>query len=798
MATKKRSEVHAYSFILNELVSRKSWNKQQVYTQQECQNIPVIVKYLKNQRPENVVEVNKGVLYIIEAKNSRSKLDQALKEAEKDYADSVNEDKDTKALFVTGVAGNDEEGFIAKSKYFQNGCWEIITENGYEVTGLLSKNQVERILETKNANIDDFEINENEFLYAAENINQILHDGAINKDYRARVISALLLALAEGSNIDLSVNPSILIQSINSRVDLMLKKHKKQDFSRFIKIDLPSSEDNHIKFKGAIIRTIQELLELNIRSAMKSGKDVLGKFYEIFLNYGNGAKEIGIVLTPRHITRFSAEILDISEDDLVFDPTCGTGGFLVAALDEVKKKCKDENKFKLFKNNGIYGIEEQDPVVALALVNMIFRGDGKNNIIEGNCFNKWLNQSDDNGTPIAEYLDFNSEKRIPPITRVLMNPPFAQKGSQKKEFHYVEQALKQMQDDGLLFAILPMSVLLKGGEELNWRKEYLLRNHTVLSVVTFPEDLFYPVGVRTLGLFIKKGVPHDQKKKVFWAKVNDDGFVKSKGKRLESPKAVDEFLEIKNLLKKSIMQQDFEANNPKYYINKPIDFTDKQLELIPEVYLDEGLVSISETINEVDKIVRELFSFLITSKKMDNPFLKFIKDQKTKSFQSEIKYKIFKLKDLFSYVNTGNFHVSGDLDEGSIPLISCKTIENGTEGYFEIDENIFENCVTIASDGSWPMTSFYHSYKFSAKDNVIICRPNENLSLKAILFITAQLNSQIWRFSYGRKCYLNKTDKIQIPLPVNDMGEIDFDVIDAIVDSCQVWNDFRLFRTIDK
>jgi type I restriction enzyme M protein len=792
MAT-KRSEVHAYSFILNELVSRKGWNKQQVYTQQECQNIPAVAKYLKNQRPENVVEVNKGMLYIIEAKNSRSKLDQALKEAEKDYADLVNKDKNTKAIFITGVAGNDEEGFIAKSKYFQNGSWEIITENEYEVTGLLSKSQVDRILETKKANIEDFEIDEKEFLQAAESINQILHDGAINKDYRARVISALLLALAEGSNIDLSVNPSILIQSINSRVDLMLKKHKKQDFSRYIKIDLPSSEDNHVKFKGAIIRTIQELLELNIRSAMKSGKDVLGKFYEIFLKYGNGAKEIGIVLTPRHLTRFSAEILDINENDLVFDPTCGTGGFLVAALDEVKKKCKDGKKFELFKRFGIYGIEEQDPVVALALVNMIFRGDGKNNIIEGNCFNKWLNQSDDNGVPIAEYLDTNKKSRIPPITKVLMNPPFAQKGSQKKEYHYVEQALNQMQDDGLLFAILPMSVLLKGGEELNWRKEYLLNNHTVLSVVTFPEDLFYPVGVRTLGLFIKKGVPHDKKKKVFWAKVNYDGFVKSKGKRLESKKAVDELLEIKDLLKKSIKQQEFEANKPKYYINKSIDFADKQLELIPEAYLDEGLVSISETINEVDKIVRELFSFLITSKKIGNPFLKFIKGQKTKPFSSKIKYKIFKLNDLFSYINTGNFHVSGDLDKGGVPLISCKTIENGTEGHFEIDDNTFENCVTIASDGSWPMTSFYHSYNFAAKDNVIICRPNKNLNLKAILFITAQLNSQIWRFSYGRKCYLNKTDKIQIPMPVNSKGDIDFSVIDSIVDSCQVWDDLKSF-----
>jgi type I restriction-modification system DNA methylase subunit len=50
--------------------------------------------------------------------------------------------------------------------------------------------------------------------------------------------------------------------------------------------------------------TIKELNSLDIKNAMASGKDVLGEFYEKFLKYGNGAKEIGIVLTPRHITEF--------------------------------------------------------------------------------------------------------------------------------------------------------------------------------------------------------------------------------------------------------------------------------------------------------------------------------------------------------------------------------------------------------------------------------------------------------------------------------------------------------------
>ncbi|MCH8902670.1 MAG: N-6 DNA methylase [Bacteroidetes bacterium] len=788
---RERSEVHAYHYILTELASKKGWSKSQVYTQQESQNIPVIAKYLKNKRPENVVQVNDAMLYIIEAKNTRKKLNQALKEAEKDYADLINKGSAVKATFVTGIAGNDEEGFVAKSKFLENGRWTIITENEIEVTGLLSKTQIDRILETKSAAIKDYEIDEKEFLQSAENINQILHDGAINNDYRARVISALLLALVEGSSLDLAANPSRLIQSINLRVDMMLRKHGKQDFARYIKIDLPSSEDNHVKFKQAIIKTIQELLELNIRSAMKSGKDVLGKFYEVFLKYGNGAKEIGIVLTPRHLTRFAAEVLNVTEDDLVYDPTCGTGGFLVAALDQAQRKSKNKKRFNLFKKHGIYGVEEQDPVVALAIVNMIFRGDGKNNIIEGNCFNKWLTGGTENGISIAKYLDQNSKNRIPPITKVLMNPPFAQKGSQKKEYHYIEQALNQMQDEGVLFSVLPMSVLLKGGDELVWRKEYLLKNHTVLSVITFPEDVFYPIGVRSLGIIIKKGVSHDKAKKVFWAKVNYDGFVKSKGKRLLSPKSEDQLEEVKELVKRATNNESFKANKPKFYISKAIDFNDKQLELIPEAYLDEGIVSINSTVNEIDKVVRELVAFLITSKQTDNHFLKFSKKQKTAPLKTKIAYRIFSLEDLFDNINTGEFHVSGELDVGDVPLISCKTIENGTEGYFDIDNETYDNCITIASDGSWPMTSLYHPYVFAAKDNVIICKPKEELDLRAILFITAQLNSQIWRFSYGRKCYLNKTNKIQIPLPVDKNKKIDFNMISSIVNSCVVWDELK-------
>lgn len=606
MSRKTSSEVHAYSYILDELKNKKGWGKDQIFTQQECHHLKAIAEQLNRLTPENVVKINEKVFYIIESKNERNKINQAIKEA-RDYANLVNKSKAVKALFITGIAGNDKEGFIGKSQFFKNNGWADIKENEVEVTSLLSKQQIEKIMASNDPLLKDVEINDAEFLKSAEDINGILHEGGINKDYRARVISAILLALAEGTEINLDENPTVLISSINSRVDLLLRKHNKSEFARFIKIELPSSEDNHNKFKSAIVLTIQELLSLNIRSAMKSGNDVLGKFYEVFLKYGNGAKEIGIVLTPRHITKFAAEVLDVKSNDLVLDPTCGTGGFLVAAFDKVKKETNSKNDFENFKLHGLYGVEQQDSVVSLALVNMIFRGDGKNNIIEGDCFAKWLAASRNNSH--AEYLPEDKKGRVPPITKVLMNPPFPKKKTDTKEFLFIEHALKQMQDGASLFSVLPYSCMIKGGGYLKWRQR-LLQKNTLLSVVTFPEDLFYPVGVHTLGIFIKKGVPHNEKQKTLWFRALNDGRWKKKGKRLEHPKAKDDYIQITPILKEFIKNQRMAVKAiVAFQKATEIDFLDQDLELVPEAYLDEPTFTSEDIQKDIEQLIRDDIAF---------------------------------------------------------------------------------------------------------------------------------------------------------------------------------------------
>lgn len=606
------SEVHAYVHIIRELTEKKGWTRDQILTQGECLSHPEIKKYLDKTKPENVIEINPKTFYVIEAKNERKKIAQALKEAREDYADKINSSSRVQCPFITGLAGSEAEGYISQSEYYKDGKWLPIKENGVEVTGLLSKQQIEDILRNNNPEIEDVEITEDEFLETAESINEILHENSINKDYRARFISAILLAMSDGKDIDMSGDCSVLIDNINSRVKTILRKHDKLGFANFIKIDEPSSSDNHIKVKDAIKRTYQELLNLNIRSAMNSGKDVLGKFYEVFLKYGNGAKDIGIVLTPRHVTRFASQVLDINAKDLVFDPACGTGGFLVSAFDEVRRKTADKDAFENFRINGMYGIEEQDAIISLAIVNMIFRGDGKNNMIEGNSFKKWLTAKTIGSKYYAEYISEDRPDRTPPITKVMMNPPFALKKGDEKEYKFVEHALKQMEDGGILFAILPISVLVEKGIK-SWRKDVLLKQNRLLSVVTFPEDLFYPVSVGTIGLFVKKGTPHNyEEDKVYFARATKDGFAKKKGVRKENSRVRNMLEEIKEELTAHIKGDEIRVDNiPEFKKFCLLDKNDVGCELVAEAYLDSRVPSSEEIERGVEEMVRETIAFKI-------------------------------------------------------------------------------------------------------------------------------------------------------------------------------------------
>lgn len=576
------SEFQSYTYIVNSL-KQLGWNVRNpnrnadgmVYTQNEALANPVLKKHLNLDRPEYILVPNTKHYIAVEAKSSHGKLESAEREA-KAYGDKLNSDG-LLCPIVIAVAGNDDDKYLIKSFFSVDGKWQEVEINGKKATGLLSHSDCLRLIKNGTNIIEDFEIDDKVYYEKATKINEILHEGAINKNIRARVVASILLALSTDQDINLENDAYSIISEINSKVEAVLHQHNKRDFARSISIAVPTTPENHIKFRKALIDTIQELRMMNIKSAMNSGTDVLGRFYEQFLKYGNGAKEIGIVLTPRHITRLASEMLEINKNDRVYDPACGTGGFLVAAYDQVKKSGVSEHEIDKFKREGIYGVEQEADVVALTLVNMIFRGDGKSNIIEGNCFT----------TKKFEDVHFS---------KVLMNPPFALKKDDEKEYKFIDHALGKMDDGGLLFVIIPSPVMFRDGHFKAWRQK-MLRENTLEAVIKLPEDLFYPVGVHTSAVIIRKGIQHDMKREVLWGWMSD-GYRKNKGVMIQYDTAPNNT----DLMQKLVIKQlhDITENEdlPRQYKYAPIK-DNSRLELSPEEYLRE--IDISE-----DMIMREM------------------------------------------------------------------------------------------------------------------------------------------------------------------------------------------------
>ena len=619
----KNTEVDAYIYIKEEL-EQLGWivknparvNDGEVYKQNESLYHKDIKKQLIRDMPEAIVKLNETEFWVIESKRDKKDIEKALNEAKNQYAKKINKSKKIKCVLISGVAGNDTDGYIVRNQYLKNDKWEnVLLEEGKIKNILLSKKQAEYILEHDTVNWKEFpDLPEDKYIDAALEINEILHNAGINKNKRARFIAGLVLSLSLNREIDKKTNKTkTLVKNINNLIEEKLEEVEKINFFNFLKLELPPSTENHIKYRTAIIETIKELEALDIKNAMASGKDILGEFYEKFLKYGNGAKEIGIVLTPRHITEFAVDVLDVNHNDYVFDPTCGTGGFLVSSFDYVKKNAS-ENQIDKFKNYNLFGVEQDDEVVALALVNMIFRGDGRNNMSEGNCYQKNIEKKtiDGNLTGAFEKRVGNSVCKKPIITKILMNPPFALKKGDEKERHFINYALSQMQDGGILFAIVPISVMVEGGAGKNWRKE-LLKNNTLLSVITFPDDLFYPVSVGTIGVFIKKGISHNfDKQNVYFARAITDGLRKKKGKRITDERERNQLREIKDELKTFIVNQNINFESiPEFKKITLLDKNDKTIELVPEAYLESKIPSYNEIEGGIEELIRETVAFKI-------------------------------------------------------------------------------------------------------------------------------------------------------------------------------------------
>ena len=323
------------------------------------------------------------------------------------------------------------------------------------------------------------------------------------------------------------------------------------------KIEVLTNELSFIKTdqdlnNTSILKEILEELDKNVIPlfSKETNYDILGKFYEEFLRYaGISNVKNGIVLTPSHITKLFTELVEIKNNDVILDTCCGTGAFLISAMNKIileinQSNIRNKNELiKKIKQNQLIGFEKSSTMYALSISNMLFRGDGKSRIFNADSF------SDE-----SKYILNNLKKEgiIPTIG--FINPPYGGQDNKdkptKKEIQFLENMLDKVSKFGIIIA--PLSAYIKE-EEI---RERILSKHTLKYVINMPKELFQPnASTHTAIAVFETNIPHNNKKVIFYD-LKDDGFVLSKNRGRTD--ALNKWLDIKKRLFEEI-------NNPEKY-----------------------------------------------------------------------------------------------------------------------------------------------------------------------------------------------------------------------------------------
>lgn len=244
----------------------------------------------------------------------------------------------------------------------------------------------------------------------------------------------------------------------------------------------------------------------------KTSEDFIGRFYAEFMSYSGGdGQTLGIILTPRHITDLMCDLVDVRAADVVLDPTCGTAGFLIAAMHRMLSMADSDAQRKSIKKRQLHGFELQSNMFAVAAANMILRRDGNSNL---QC---------------TDFLKLNpAQTQMKGATVGLMNPPYSQgtktADPEQCELSFIEHLLDSLTVGARAAVIVPQSSMTGKTKAEQAFKTSIMKHHTLEGVITCNTDTFYRVGVNPVIAVFTAHEPHPKNKVCKFIDFRDDGY----------------------------------------------------------------------------------------------------------------------------------------------------------------------------------------------------------------------------------------------------------------------------------
>lgn len=260
--------------------------------------------------------------------------------------------------------------------------------------------------------------------------------------------------------------------------------------------------NNYMKDGVLIRQTVNVLNEIDLTDFQT--RHTFNEIYETILKDLQSAGKSGEFYTPRAVTDFVVKMIDPQIGQTIADFACGTGGFLVSALNHMKEQANDTELNEIL-NKSFYGVEKKSLPYLLCTTNMLLHDVNEPNIIRGNSLEK-------------NVRDYEEKDKFDII---LMNPPYG--GTEKKSVQqnfptelrdsetadlFMVEILCRLKQNGKVGIVLPDGFLFGNDNTKVNIKKKLMEECNLHTIIRLPGSIFAPyTSIATNLLFFDKTGP---------------------------------------------------------------------------------------------------------------------------------------------------------------------------------------------------------------------------------------------------------------------------------------------------
>ena len=261
--------------------------------------------------------------------------------------------------------------------------------------------------------------------------------------------------------------------------------------------------NNYMK-DGVLIRQVVNLLNYELDLTDFKTRHAFNEIYETILKDLQSAGRYGEFYTPRAVTDFMVKMIDPKIGDTIADFACGTGGFLVSALNHMNVQANDISSNNILQNS-FYGVEKKSLPYLLCTTNLLLHDINKPNIVRGNSLE----------TNVRDYEEKDK------FDIILMNPPYG--GTEKKSVQlnfpqelrdsetfdlFMVEIMYRLKDNGKVGIVLPDGILFGTDNAKAAIKKKLLNEFNLHTIIRLPASVFAPyASIATNLLFFDKTGP---------------------------------------------------------------------------------------------------------------------------------------------------------------------------------------------------------------------------------------------------------------------------------------------------